>query len=199
MGDEAPAACPHCGSADTKRFEDGSGRCNACGRAFRGAAPVGTGMRGEEVETVRRGPAPREKIRIGLIALVGSVLGFVSIPVVFFLGASLRGQDVSTYVSDTFNRPEGALVCGGVSLLVIAAWYASWAGFLVWKGFSERVLHLVIAGVLLTVAAAFAGLGLSGIVGIVGGILVLLAGIVVWWKTRAQESEESPPTSPESS
>ena len=147
MGDAEPAVCPHCGSSDTKRFDDSSGLCNACGRAFRGPGAVGSRMVGEDVEA-RKAAAPRERIKIGLLGLIGGILGFVGIPTVFLLGASLSGRDVSAYVSATFNRPEGVVACGGVTLLVIASWYTTWAAFHVWRGYPERTKHLVIAGAL---------------------------------------------------
>jgi hypothetical protein len=195
----APTACPRCGSTDTKRFEDGSGLCTACGRAFRGTA-AGTRLVGEEVETVRRGPPPREKVKVGLLGLFGGIVGFVSIPTVFLLGAALSRMGVTEYVSATFNRPEGALACGGLSLLVIGAWYATWAGLLVWRGYPERRVHLIVSGALLAGAAALAGLGVPGAVGIAGGTLTLVAGLLVWRMVREREKAETPPPpAPESS
>ena len=182
---------------DTQAFPDGSGRCGNCGRAFRGSAPVGTLLRGEEVDPAKAAVV-REKERFGLFGLLGGVLAFAGVPTVFLLGAFLRRQGASEYVADVFNRPGGVLTCGGIALLVIAGWYAIWAGFHVWRGFSERARHLLFSGVFVAAAGAIAGQGLPGIVGIVGGAIALLGWLLIWRTTRGK-GEEASPTTPEAS
>jgi len=66
-----------------------------------------------------------------------------------------------------------------------------WAGFHVWRGYPERGIHLLIAGVLVVVASVLAGQGLAGIIGIVGGLLALLVGVLAWRVARARAEEES--------
>lgn len=198
MAAPAPAVCPFCGSADTKAFPDGSGWCVAEGRAFRGGAAVGTKLRGEEVEVRRTKKAVREKFKFGLLGVIGGILGYVGIPVTFVLGAVLRGEDLGSYVSDVFNKPAGAVTCGGVAVLIGVAWYAIWAGFVVWRGHPERWGHLVLAGILVTIASALAGLGVEGAVGIVGGVLALVGGVLAWLRARAAEAEAKAPPAAES-
>jgi len=189
MAAPEPRPCPRCGSTDTKAFPDGSGACTACGAAFRGPGAVGTALAGEEVE-VRRKAVARGKNRLGLVGLIGGLLGFLAIPLVFVVGAFLTGTPASSYVSDVFNRPTGAVACAGVVLLVIFAYYVLWAGYLVWRGYAERGIHLLVAGALVVVASLLAGQGIPGAVGIVGGVLALVAGLIVWRAHRAAEARE---------
>ncbi len=186
-------ACPFCGSTDTTAFPDGSGRCGNCGRAFRGPSPVGTALHGEEVAAVRRA-ATREPNKLGYLGLVGGLLGYVSIPTLFLIGGALRGTGMGEYVAYVVNTPAGGLVCAGTALLLIAAWYAAWAGFHIRRGYPERAIHGIASGALLIVASALAGLGLAGIVGIVGGLLALVGGILVRRDARAEEEASHGPS-----
>lgn len=190
--------CPHCGSADTTTFEDGSGHCQACDGSFRGDTPVGAMIPGEEVEAGPKKIVARQKLRVGMLGVVGGVLGYLAVPSVFVVGALLSATGVEQHTADVFNQPQGALVCGGLVFLVIFGWYATWAGFHVWRGFPQRGKHLVAAGGLLAVSAALAGQGLPGIVGIVGGILALVGGLLAWRLVREDEGSESaaPPSAP---
>ena len=190
MAGTGATTCPHCGSTNTRAFPDGAGVCGTCGRAFRGSAPVGVRLAGEEAGP-RMTAAPRQTVRIGILGLAGGLLGFGGIPGVFAIGAALHGRDVSTYVSEVFNRPEGALTCGGVALLVIFAWYATWAAYHVWRGYPERAPHLVAAGSLLAASGAIAGQGLAGIVGILGGLLALLTGLLIWLRARGARPDDA--------
>ena len=189
MAAPEPRPCPYCGSADTKAFPDGSGACGACGRAYRGAAAVGTLLAGEEV-AVRKTAVARARNRLGLVGLAGGILAFLAIPLVFVIGAYVAGTPLPDYTSDVFNRPAGAVACGGVVLLTIFGYYALWAGFLVWQGHAERGIHLLVAGALVAVASLLAGQGIPGVVGIVGGVLGLVTGLVVWRAHRAAEEKE---------
>src|SRR6266581_9389335 len=109
--------CPYCGSADTQAFPDGSGRCRNCGRSFRGAAPVGLMIQGERVAAGKRVAQAREPVKVGVIGLLGGLLGWVAIPVVFVLGSVLHQQSLDEYVAAVFNVPSGAAVCAGLTLL----------------------------------------------------------------------------------
>lgn len=187
----APEArtCPHCGSTDTTAFPDGSGACRNCGNAFRGDAVVGANLLGEEVDSRRKATKVRTKDRLGLLGIVGGLLGYVGIPGLFLLGGALNGRSASDYVAAVINTPRGALACGGLSFLGVAATYALWAGALVWRGFAEKSFHLLLAGVLSTAGAAIAGPGPQGAIGILGGVLALVAGFLAWRKTK-QEAED---------
>ena len=189
MASPEPRPCPHCGSADTKMFPDGSGSCSACGLAFRGPGTTGTLLAGEQVE-VRKTAVVRATIRLGLLGLVGGLLGFLAIPLVFVIGAALAGVPASQYTSDVINRPTAALTCAGTVLLTISAYYSLWAGYVVWRGYPERGIHLLVAGTLVAVASLLAGQGLPGAVGILGGVLALVAGLIVWRAHRAAERKE---------
>jgi len=189
MAAPEPRPCPHCESADTKAFPDGSGACNACGRAFRGGAAVGTLLAGEEVEVVKAKVA-RGKNRLGLVAVLGGLFAFLAIPLVFVIGAYAAGVPVPGYTSDVFNRPAGAVACLGVVLLTIFGYYALWSGYFVWQGHTDRGKHALIGGALVVVAALLAGQGLPGIVGIVGGLLTLVVGLLVWRAHAAEEQAE---------
>src|SRR6266508_1412165 len=171
MADPDGRPCPFCGSADTQIFEDGSGLCRNCGRAFRGAGPVGTLLAGEQA--ARKTAVAREKVGAGRLAFVGSLLGLAGVPGIFILGAVLHGRSVSDWTADVFNQQTGALACGGASLLGIFSVYALWAGLFVWRGFPEKGTHLLVGGALMAVAAGIGGLGVAGAVGIAGGVLVL--------------------------
>ena len=198
-GSEA-GTCPYCGSTETDAFPDGSGACRNCGRAFRGSAPVGGALMGEAVDAGAQVKKVRERDRLGLLGVVGGLLGYLAVPALFLIGAAVNRRGALDYVADVVNTPRGALVCGGLSFLVVAATYALWAGALVWRGFPEKAFHLLVAGVLCTVAAAITGPGPEGAVGILGGILALLGGFLVWRKTKAAEegpTEESSSPPPE--
>lgn len=191
-------ACPRCGSENTVSFPDGSGACRNCGYAFRGSTTIGAERMGEEVNGARRVAKVRERDRLGLLGIVGSILGYLGVPGLFLLGAALSGRSSSNYVAEVINTPGGAITCGGLSFLVVATTYALWAGSLVWRGFPENSFHLLLAGLLCTGAAAIAGPGAQGIVGIAGGVLVLVAGFLVWLRTKAETdgpAEESAPKS----
>jgi len=197
-GSEA-RACPYCGSADTEVFPDGSGACRNCGRAFRGSAPVGGALMGEAVD-VSRAAKVLQKDRLGLLGIVGGAMGYLGVPGLFLIGSAVNGRGALDYVADVVNTPRGALVCAGLSFLVVAATYALWAGSLVWRGHSEKSFHLILAGLLCTVAGVIAGPGPEGALGIVGGVLALLAGLLVWRKVKAKEegpTEESASPPPE--
>lgn len=185
--------CPHCGSTNTEAFEDGSGHCLDCDRSFLGSGPMGMGLSGEEVEALPTKDLARPKLRIGMLGVVGGLLGYLAVPAVFLLGAALRGTGIEAYTADVFNRPEGALVCGGLVLLVIFGWYATWGGFHVWRGFPERWKHLVAAGILLAVSGGLAGQGIPGAIGILGGGLTMLGGFLAWRSMREPEGEEESP------
>lgn len=183
---------------DTKSFEDGSGHCLACDRSFRGDTPIGAMVQGEEVEAGPRKVVEREKLRVGMLGVIGGVLGYLAVPSVFLVGAVLGTTGVEQYTADVFNRPEGALVCGGLVFLVMFGWYATWAGFHVWRGFPERGKHLVAAGALLAVSGVLAGQGVPGVVGIAGGVLALVGGLLAWRLVREDEEQEpaAPPSAP---
>lgn len=190
MASSAARACPHCGSENASTFPDGSGLCRNCGRAFRGDAalvPIAAQEPG-----VRGSSRPRERIGVGLLGVLGGVLGFLAIPFVFALGAALEGVPISTHVSEVFNRPVGAAACAGVALLVVFAWYTTWAGFHVWRGFPERKIHLLLGGGLIVLAGALAGQGLPGVVAIVGGGLAALSGALVYLGTRVEPKAPAP-------
>ena len=187
-----PRACPFCGSADTHLYADGSGACANCGRAFRGTAPVGRLLAGEQV--ARRTGARREKVRVGVLGVLGGLVGLAGVPAVFLVGAAIHGQSVATWTATVFNQPNGALACGGASLLVVFSVYAMWAGFVVWRGFAEKTVHLILAGALTAFASALAGQGLAGIVGILAGALALVGGLLAWLGARAKEEDAGPET-----
>jgi len=182
---------------DTEAFADSSGACRACGNAFRGPRAVLAALISDAVDEGRRAAKVQEKDRLGLLGIVGGVLGYLGIPGLFLIGAAVNGRSASEYVGDVTNTPRGAIVCGGLSVLGVAATYALWAGSLVWRGSSEKSFHLLVAGVLCTVVAVIAGPGLQGIVGILGGVLALLGGLLVWRRTRpaAASAEEGAPPS----
>jgi len=184
MAAPEPRVCPHCGSADTEAFPDASGKCRSCGKAFRGKAPIGGALMGETVAVAAR---IREKDRLGLLGIVGGVMGYLGVPGLFLIGAVVNGRGPLEYVANVVNTPRGAIVCGGLSFLVVAATYALWAGSLVWRGFSEKSFHLLLAGVLCTAAGAIAGPGPEGAVGILGGVLALVGGFLVWWNAKSDE------------
>jgi len=190
MAEPAPRPCPFCGSPDTQAFPDGSGRCRACGRAFRGATPVGAMIQGEQVEA-KRAAVVQERVRFGILGVVGGVVAFAGIPAAFVIGAAFSRASTGDYVARVINTPAGAAVCGGVSFLVIGGLYAIWAGYLVWRGVPERALHLIGAGILTTVASLLAGQGLAGIVGAIGGILALVGGVLAWRVARAKAAESA--------
>jgi hypothetical protein len=190
MAAPEPLVCPHCGSSDTEVFADGSGACRSCGKAIRGPKPVSAVRVGEEVET-RRAAKVREKERLGLLGIVGGFAGYLGIPGLFLLGAAVNGRGALDYVAVVVNQPRGAIVCGGLVVLAVTATYALWAGSLVWRGFREKAFHLLLAGVLTTVAAVVAGPGLEGAVGIVGGVLALLGGLIVWRREKQKEEGNS--------
>src|SRR3972149_3332069 len=145
MAEPGTRPCPFCGSADTKVFPDDSGRCRNCGRAIRGSTPIGAMIQGEQVE-IKRAALVRERIRFGLLGVVGGITAFVGIPSAFLIGASVSRMSTGDYVARVINTPAGALACGGVSFLILGGLYAMWAGYLVWKGLPERWGHLVAAG-----------------------------------------------------
>src|SRR2546428_3925796 len=145
MAAPEPRPCPYCGSADTQAFPDGSGRCRNCGRSFRGSTPVGGMIQGERMVTERRVARARDPVKVGVIGLLGGLLGWVAIPVVFVLGSVLHQQSLDAYVAAVFNVPSGAVVCAGLTLLALGGLYGMWAGFHVWRGYPERGIHLIIA------------------------------------------------------
>lgn len=186
MAAPAPRSCPFCGSEDTHGYEDGSGVCGNCGRAFRGSAAAGTAAVGETLEPVRRGKVAREPIRMGIAGVVGGVLAYVAIPVSFLIVAWLSRVPVDVVIAGILNTPFGAFACLGIVLLVVFGWLAMWAGFLVWQGFHERSTYLLVAGIALIVTSlALAG----GILGIAGGALAVIAGTLTRWKASAAPPE----------
>lgn len=188
MAEAGPRSCPFCGSDNTKAFEDGSGLCGNCGRAFRGAAG-GPSVVGETVEPVRRGPVAREPIRIGLLGVAGGLLAWIAIPVGFLVIAALQRRPVDVVIAGVLNTAFGALVCLGIALLVVLGWIAMWSGWLVWRGFHERSLYLLVCGIALIATSA---LLTGGVLGIAGGALAAASGFVV----RRRTSEPEPGTGP---
>ena len=171
--------------------------CANCGMAFRGPGAVTTPGAGEAAEVVRTAK-PREKIRWGLLGLVGGFLGILGIPTLFLIGGALRHEDVINYVGSVFNRPSGAIACGGIVLLVLGGWYAMWAGFHVWRGYAERSIHGMFSGILVILAALAAGQGAPSVVGLIGGILALVGGLLVYRATREKDEGEAAPPAAES-
>jgi hypothetical protein len=155
---------------------------------------------GEAVDVAASAAKVRKNDRLGLLGIVGGVMGYLGVPGLFLIGSAVNGRGSLDYVADVINTSRGALVCAGLSFLVVAATYALWAGSLVWRGFSEKSFHLLLAGVLCTVAGAIAGPGPEGAVGILGGVLALVGGFLVWRKVKAEEegpTEESASPPPE--
>lgn len=186
--------CPNCGSAETTTFADGSGTCRSCGRAFRGWTESRDGLKGLDIDVGQSGAKPREPERLGLLGVLGGVLGYAGIPSLFLIGSVVSRQDPSAYVANLINTPRAAVTCGGLALLIVAATYGVWAGSWVWRGYTDKSFHLIVAGALGTVAGTVAGPGLHGIVGILGGLLVLVMGLLAFRKTRTEEetSHEGP-------
>lgn len=176
-------ACPHCGSSETTSFADGSGVCRSCGRAFRGDAVKGEGTKGPSPDASSTSPRVRLQEKLGLLGVFGGLLGYAGIPGFFLIGSALSRQHASTYVESLINTPRAAIVCGGLSLLLVAATYALWAGSLVWRGHAEAYLHLLFAGIVGLVAGFIAG-PVHSLVGIFGASLTLAGGGLVLRKAR---------------
>ncbi|MBI4416124.1 MAG: hypothetical protein HY557_03980 [Euryarchaeota archaeon] len=197
-----PRPCPSCGSTDTVIFPDDSGRCNSCGRAFLGKTPLGAMIVGEAVDAGPRARAVRGKVRWGLFGVVGGLLAYAAIPVLFYLSASLESKSLGDYMATVVNRNTGPLTCGGSALLIITGLYAIWAGMYVWRGFPEKTRHLILAGIFVIASAAAAGTDpprsilWTGAVGLAGGALALLGGLMARRVLRAEEKgkAEAPPT-----
>lgn len=193
--DTGDRSCPHCGSTETIAFPDGSGQCQSCGRAFRGATAPGVDLTAGDVEAGPRSKGAQEKERVGLFGVVGGLLGYLGVPGLFLIGSVLNDQAASDYVATVINTPRAALICGGLSLLIVAATYAIWAGSWVWRGHPEKSVHLILAGLLGTAAGSIAGPGLQGSIGIAGGVLTLVGGLLAYRKTTNDERESTGETS----
>jgi hypothetical protein len=90
---------------------------------------------------------------IGVLSAVYSALGGIEgviwtdfAQTVFLIGAAVNGRSASEYVGDVTNTPRGAIVCGGLSVLVVAATYA---------------LAIVMTAIILKVVDALVGLRVS--------------------------------------
>jgi hypothetical protein len=145
---------------------------------------------GEGVDTRKKAKA-RTRTRLGLLGVIGGLLGYVGIPGIVLIGGAISGRGSGDYIATVINEPEGAIACGGITLLVIAATY-------VWHGFAEKSFHLLLAGALTALGGAMAGLGVPGAIGIAGGVLALVAGLLAWRRSKAPEEPPETDTPPSS-